>query len=105
MPMYFTGEGLKSGKEQTGTEWDVKFECSNGHTYTQSFKDGRKTGTLFEGKEVWGQERSWGEDTFKLEYSWDTKEEFERRVQNSILRRKECIESDTKSIKYLESLV
>jgi len=102
---YFTFDlPLKLSKEKTGTRWIVKFECENGHTYSTEFKDGRKAECLYEGKEIWGRERKWGNDIYHLEYWW-TKEEFERIVKKFILRAEESIEFDKKEIIRLKTLI
>ena len=94
---------FKFGKEKTGTEWIVTFETNNGKTYYYNFRDGRKANTFYEGKEIWGMEGSG--NPIRFEYWWWSKEEFERRIKNSIKREEESIESAKKKIPFLQALL
>jgi hypothetical protein len=108
-PAYFTGNGLKFGKEQTKHRLKVIFQCSNGRTYFWEFSDGRKANTFYEGKEIWGNEGYGAKKEnivpIRFEHWWWTKEEFEKTVNLSISRAEERIKSDTEEIARLKTLL
>jgi len=99
-PVFLDG---KIGKEQNNTEWLVDWKAENGNIYEVHIRDGRKTNSLYEGKEMWGEENTqW--KPYHLDYWWWTKEKFEQVRQLKIKRAKEFIEFNKKEIIRLQSL-